>query len=385
MVQVPARSTLLQGSEACADAAILAGCRFFAGYPITPATEIAERMASRMPEVGGIFIQMEDEIASITSVIGASWAGAKAMTATSGPGFSLMQEGIGLAVMTETPCVVVDVQRLGPCQGFATFPMQGDVMQARWGSHGDSRSNVVLAPASPQEIFDLTIEAFNIAERLRTPVIVLSDEIVAHMRERVIIPQIEELRIENRRETNTAPGEFRFHELSGSDVTPMPRLGSGYKLNIVGHLRTEEGRVSVPAQKVPQVAFKLLSHLAEKITAADWEAKKIKTLFAEDSKTMLISYGSTSRTVESAVKEARKAGMKVGCAKLVTLWPFPEDQLQAILKDVDNVIVVEMNLGQIVDKVKEVVERRTRVTHVPKVGDLHTTEELLDRIKKVAA
>jgi len=384
-MQVRARSTLLQGSEACADAALLAGCRFFAGYPITPATEIAERMASRMPEVGGIFIQMEDEIASITSVIGASWAGAKAMTATSGPGFSLMQEGIGLAVMTETPCVIVDVQRLGPCQGFATFPMQGDVMQSRWGSHGDSRSNIVLAPASPQEFFDLTIEAFNLAERLRTPVIVLSDEIVAHMREKVVVPRIEELKIENRRETVSVGKKFKFHELSGSDVTPIPRLGSGYKLNIVGHLRTEEGRVSMPAQDVPQVAFKLLSHLAEKITVAEWEAKKIKTLFAEDSRTMLISYGSTSRTVESAVKEARKAGMKVGCARLITLWPFPEDQLQAILEGVDNVIVVEMNLGQIVDKVKEVVGRSSRVIHVPKVGDLHTTEELLNCIKKVAA
>jgi len=384
MTQSPARSVLLQGSEACADAAILAGCRFFAGYPITPATEIAERMASKMPEVGGVFIQMEDEIASITSVIGASWAGAKSMTATSGPGFSLMQEGIGLAVMSETPCVIVDVQRLGPCQGFATFPMQGDVMQARWGSHGDSRSNIVLAPASPQEIFDLTIEAFNLSERLRTPVIVLSDEIVAHMRERVIIPPIDELNLEKRREPAARPKEFRFHELSGCDIAPMPRLGSGYRLNIVGHLRTEEGRVSMPAQDVPQVAFKLLSHLAEKITAAEWEAKKIKTLFAEDSRTMLISYGSTSRTVEAAVKEARKAGMKVGFARLVTLWAFAEDQLQKILEDVDNVIVVEMNLGQIVDKVKEVVGRSTKVTHVHKVGDLHTTEELLDCIKKVA-
>ena len=382
MTHSSARSILLQGNEACADAALLAGCRFFAGYPITPATEISERMASRMPEVGGIFIQMEDEIASITAVIGASWAGAKAMTATSGPGFSLMQEGIGLAVMTETPCVIVDVQRLGPCQGFATFPMQGDVMQSRWGSHGDSRSNIVLAPASPQEMFDLTVEAFNLAERLRTPVIVLSDEVVAHMRERVDVPRVEELRIENRKQAVEATTEFKFHQLSGSDVTPMPPLGSGYRLNIVGHLRTEEGRVSMPSLTVPEVAFKLLSHLSDKVTEADWEAKRIRTLFAEDSKTMLISYGSTSRTVESAVKEARSAGIKVGCARLVTLWPFPEDELQALLKDVENVIVVEMNLGQIVDKVKELVGR-DKVTHVPKVGDLHTTEELLDSIRRV--
>jgi len=383
MIHSPARSVLLQGNEACAEAALLAGCRFFAGYPITPATEIAERMASRMPDVGGIFIQMEDEIASITAVIGASWAGAKAMTATSGPGFSLMQEGIGLAVMTETPCVIVDVQRLGPCQGFATFPMQGDVMQSRWGSHGDSRSNIVLAPSSPQEMFDLTVEAFNLAERLRTPVIVLSDEIVAHMRERVAVPCVEELRIENRKQAVESPGEFKFHQLSGSDVTPMPPLGSGYGLNIVGHLRTEEGRVSMPSLTVPEVAFKLLSHLSNKVTVADWEAKRIRTLFPEDSKTMLISYGSTSRTVESAVKEARNAGIKVGCARLVTLWPFPEDELQALLKDVENVIVVEMNLGQIVDKVKELVGR-DKVTHVPKVGDLHTTEELLESIRGVS-
>ena len=383
-MQVPARrSILLQGNEACADAAILAGCRFFAGYPITPATEISERMATKMPGVGGVFIQMEDEIASITSVIGASWAGAKAMTATSGPGFSLMQEGIGLAVMTETPCVIVDVQRLGPCQGFATYPMQGDVMQARWGSHGDSRSNVVLAPASPQEIFNLTIEAFNLSERLRTPVIVLSDEIIAHMRERVIIPRVEELRLEHRKEPDAATPEFNFHKLSTSEVTPMPRLGSGHSLNIVGHLRTEEGRVSMPSQNVPQVAFKLLTHLSDKITAAEWESKKIQTLFAEDSKTILVSYGSTSRTVDSAVKEARRIGIKVGSVRLITMWPFPEDQLREILKDAGNVIVVEMNLGQVVDKVKEVVGRNTRVTLLPKVGDLHTTDEILDCIRRV--
>jgi 2-oxoglutarate ferredoxin oxidoreductase subunit alpha len=385
LTQILARNAFLQGNEACAEAAILAGCRYFAAYPITPATEIAETLAKRMPEVGGVFIQMEDEIASITSVIGASWAGAKAMTATSGPGFSLMQEGIGLAVMTETPCVIVDVQRLGPCQGFATLPMQGDVMQARWGSHGDSRSNIVLAPSSPQEMFNLTIDAFNLAERFRTPAIVLSDEIVAHMRERVIIPRTEDLKIENRRKPCAPAEEFRFHELSGCDVAPMPALGSGYRLNILGHLRTEEGQVNIPSQNVPQLAFKLLSHLSDKITAGKWEARKIKTLFAEDSRTMLISYGSTSRTAASAVKEARRAGMKVGCARLVTLWPFPEDQLRTILEGVDNVVVVEMNLGQIVDKVREVVGRNTRVMHLPKVGDLHTTEELLDCVKKMAA
>ena len=385
MIQVTRRDKLLQGNEACAEAAILAGCRFFAGYPITPSTEIAETLARRLPEVGGIFIQMEDEIASITSVIGASWAGAKAMTATSGPGFSLMQEGIGLAVMTETPCVIVDVQRLGPCQGLATLPMQGDVMQARWGSHGDSRSNIVLAPASPQEIFNLTIEAFNLAERFRTPVIVLSDEIVAHMRERVIIPPVESLRIETRKKPDISAEAFRFHKLAGHCVTPMPALGDGYRLNIVGHLRTEEGGVNISPQDAPQIAFKLLTHLSEKITAGQWEARKIRTLFAEDSKTMVVSYGSTSRTVESAVKEARRAGMKVGCARLVTLWPFPDEQLQTILEDVDNVIVVEMNLGQIVDKVREIVGRDTHVTHVPKVGDLHTTEELLGCIKKLVA
>jgi len=379
------RSAFLQGNEACAEAAVLAGCRYFAGYPITPATEIAETLAKRMPEVGGVFIQMEDEIASITSVIGASWAGAKPMTATSGPGFSLMQEGIGLAVISETPCVIVDVQRVGPCQGFATLPMQGDVMQARWGSHGDCRSSIVLAPASPQEMFDLTIEAFNLAERFRTPVIVLSDEIVAHMRERVIMPAVEDLKLENRKKPSVSADEFNFHEFSGCDVTAMPALGSGYRLNILGHLRTQTGRVDIPSQEVPELALRFLSHLSDKILTGEWEARKIKTLFAEDSRTMLISYGSASRTVESSVKEARKAGMKIGCARLVTLWPFPVNQLQAILEDVDNVVVVEMNLGQIVDKVKEVVRRSARVMHIPKIGDLHTTEELLDYVKKVVA
>lgn len=385
MAKSQSRNAFLQGNEACAEAAVLAGCRYFAGYPITPATEIAETLARRMPEVGGIFIQMEDEIASITSVIGASWAGAKAMTATSGPGFSLMQEGIGLATITETPCVIVDVQRLGPAQGFATLPMQGDVMQARWGSHGDNRSTIALAPASPQEMFDLTIEAFNLSERFRTPTIVLSDEIVAHMRERVTIPATEDLKIENRKKPLTSPEQFNFHEFSSFDVSPMPALGSGYRLNILGHLRTENGRVNIPSQEVPELALRFLTHLSDKVSEGDWEARKIRTLFADDSRTMLISYGSTSRTVESAVKEARKAGMKIGCARLVTLWPFPENELHKILEDVDNVVVVEMNLGQIVDKVKEVVGRSTRVMHVPKVGDLHTTEELLDYVKKVLA
>jgi 2-oxoglutarate ferredoxin oxidoreductase subunit alpha len=371
----------MQGSEACAEGAILAGCRYFAGYPITPATEIAEALAMRMPEVGGVFIQMEDEIASITSVIGASWAGAKAMTATSGPGFSLMQEGIGLAVMSETPCVIVDVQRLGPCQGFATVPMQGDVMQARWGSHGDSRSTICLAPASPQEMFDLTVEAFNLSEKFRTPAIVLSDEIVAHMRERVVIPSAELLTIENRKEPPNSAEEFNMHRLTPGVVTPMPVLGMGYRMNIMGHLRTDEGRVNIPTQEVPKLAFRLLSHLSKKVSTNGWKTQRVKTLFTEDSEIVFVSYGSPSRTVESAVKEARKAGMKVGCVRLITLWPFPEDELKKNLEDAKNVIVVEMNLGQIVEKVKELVRDRVKVTHVPKVGDLHTTEELLDYVR----
>ena len=379
------RKVFLQGNEACAEAAVLAGCRYFAGYPITPATEIAETLARKMPEVGGIFIQMEDEIASITSVIGASWAGSKAMTATSGPGFSLMQEGIGLAIITETPCVIVDVQRVGPAQGFATLPMQGDVMQARWGSHGDSRSTIALAPASPQEMFDLTIEAFNLSERFRTPSIILSDEIVAHMREKVTIPAIEDLKIENRTKPSVSREQFKFHEFSGCGVPPMPALGNGYRLSILGHLRTENGRVNMSSHEVPELALRFLTHLSDKVSTGKWEARKIRTLFSDDSRTLLISYGSPSRTVESTVRKARKAGMKIGCARLVTLWPFPESELTKILEDVDNVVVVEMNLGQIVDKVKEVVGKDTRVMHIPKIGALHTTEELLDYVKKVTA
>lgn len=374
----------MQGSEACAEAAILAGCRYFAGYPITPATEIAETLARRLPEVGGIFIQMEDEIASITSVIGASWAGAKAMTATSGPGFSLMQEGIGLAVMAETPCVVVDVQRIGPCQGFATLPMQGDVMQARWGSHGDSRSTIALAPASPQEMFSLTIEAFNLSERFRTPAILFSDEIVAHMRERVIIPPTDKLRIQNRKRPFRTE-EFVIHKIPEKGTAPMPALGTRYKMNIVGHVRTENGRVAIPPNEIPDLTFRWLSHLSKKLSQSAWNAPKVETLLVDESKTILVSYGSPSRSAKSAVRQARKSVMEVGYLRLVTLWPFPEREVKAILEDVDNVVVVEMNLGQIVENVKEIAPRNVKIVHAPKIGDLHTPQELLRHLKRLAA
>lgn len=367
-----------QGNEACAEAALTAGCRFFAGYPITPSSEIAELLAQSLPKVGGIAIQMEDELASIGAVVGASWAGAKAMTATSGPGFSLMQETIGYAFMTETPCVIVDVQRLGPSTGQATKCGQGDVMQARWGTHGDY-SAIAMSPNSVQEMFELTVEAFNLAEKYRTPVVLLTDEIVAHMRERVKIPLIESLQILNRRKPK--PNEKAFFGLE--EIPPMPSVGEGYNLAVTGSTHNEYG---IRFTADPTVHRQLVERLNGKIQNHTEDMAKAETYNTDDCQIGIISYGCTSRAVYEVIENAEKQGLAVGHARLKTIWPFPERIVRKLAETAEKIVVPEMNLRQIFYEVQRVANGSAEVIPLNKIGggELITPEELMAKIMESA-
>ncbi len=363
-----------QGNEACAEAAIVAGCRFFAGYPITPSSEIAEHLAERLPKLGGITIQMEDELASISAIIGASWAGAKPMTATSGPGFSLMQEGIGYAFMTETPCVIVNAQRAGPSTGQATKCGQGDVMQSRWGTHGDY-SAVVLSPNSVQEMFDLTIRAFNLSESLRTPVILLTDEIVAHMREQVNARPIQESEILNRRKPK--PTEKAF--FGSTEIPPMPSVGEGYNIIVTGSTHDEFG-IRVTAD--PIIHRKLVERLNSKIQNHADKIADAECYNIDKCETGIVSYGCTSRTAYETVEIAEKERLKIGHVRLKTLWPFPSETIKKMAKTAKRIIVPEMNLKQIFYEVERVTGNTTQVIPLNKIGggEMITPEELLDKI-----
>lgn len=378
MKENSAKNTLFwQGNEACAEAAIAAGCRFFAGYPITPSSEIAEHLAKRLPQVGGIAIQMEDELASIGAIVGASWAGAKAMTATSGPGFSLMQEGIGYAFMTETPIVVVDVQRAGPSTGQATKCGQGDVMQSRWGTHGDY-SAIVLSPNSVQELFTLTVRAFNLAETYRTPVILLADEITAHMREQVILPPRGALEIVNRKKPRA--GDKAFFGLE--EVPPMPSVGENLNIVVTGSTHDEYG-IRVTAD--PVVHRKLVERLNNKIQNHANEIADYESFNVEDCQIGIVSYGCTSRSTYEAVENAQKKGIKTGFIRLRTLWPFPDKIITKMAETAENIIVPEMNLKQLFYEVERAAQGQTRVTPLNKIGggELLTPEELLAKILEV--
>jgi 2-oxoglutarate ferredoxin oxidoreductase subunit alpha len=313
----------MQGDEACAEGAIAAGCRFFAGYPITPATEIAEVLARRLPQVGGKFIQMEDEIASIAAVIGASVGGAKAMTATSGPGFSLMQENVGYAAMAEIPCVIVDVQRLGPSTGRPTSPSQGDVMQTRWGTHGD-HPIIVLSPSSVREVFDLTVRAFNFSERYRTPVILLMDEVIGHMRERVVLPDPGTIERVERPGTTVPPEWYKPYENFPSDVPPLIPFGDGYRYHITGLHHDERG---YPTARLDEIR-PWLERVFRKIERSLSDILLYDGYNIEDADTLVIAYGATARSAHHAVELARKRGRKVGLLKLKTLWPFAEEVVE---------------------------------------------------------
>lgn len=373
----------LQGAQACAEGAITAGCRVYAGYPITPATEIMEHAAKRLPEVGGRFIQMEDEIGSASALVGASWAGAKAMTATSGPGFSLMQEAISFSIMSETPLVIVDVQRAGPGQGYISTS-QEDVMQARWGHHGEG-SIIALAPASVQEMFDFTIEAFNLAERWRTPVLLMAEETTAHMRERVVVPPASEIRVVERRrpqDEGIAPADYLPY--GHGEVPPMADWGSGYALTHVGLVHHEDGNVvrynaEVHMQNVSRVRRKIEDHVDEIV--------QLEASHLEGCRHLLIGYGSVSRTGEEAVLEARtRRQIPLGFIRLKTLWPFPEKKLREMVPEVDTIFVPEMNLGMMRHPIAEALgDRCRRVVSIPSLGRLHSPEDILGRIYEEVA
>jgi len=367
------KACFLQGNEACVEAAIMAGCRFFAGYPITPATEIAELMSKKLPQVGGITIQMEDEMASIGAVMGASWSGKKAMTATSGPGFSLMQETIGWAFMTETPCVIVDAQRVGPGTGQATKCAQGDVMQARWGTHGDYAA-ISLCPNSVQEMFELTIRAFNLAEKYRTPVTLLTDEVIAHLRERVIIPLPGSIEIINRKKPKA--GDQAFFGLE--DVAPMPSVGEGFNVAVTASTHDEYG---VRFTADPLVHRRMVEAINNKIKKNADGIAEVESYNVDDCDVGIVAYGVTARAIYEATEEAEKRGVKVGYVRLKTLWPFPEKAMQRLAKTAEKIVVPEMNLGQIVNEVKR-VSCSSEVVPLNKIGggELITPEEILAKI-----
>ncbi|TFF86935.1 2-oxoacid:acceptor oxidoreductase subunit alpha [Candidatus Thorarchaeota archaeon] len=364
-----------QGNQACAEAAIAAGCRFFAGYPITPASEIAEIMSRRLPEVGGRYMQMEDEIAAISAVIGSSWGGMLSMTATSGPGFSLMQENIGYAAMTETPCVVVDVQRAGPSTGQATKGAQGDFMQSRWGTHGDYEA-IVLAPNSAQETFELTVRAFHLSERLRHPVILLSDEIVAHSRERVILDTKEQLLVERE---FAKSGELPYGEVDSEGHAKMPRFGDGHNLLVTGSTHDELGfRRTSDAE----THDKLVRRISSKIRDASSQLADVVTNGPSEAAWGVVSFGSTSRAVEEVVLNQERSD--VSSMRLRTLWPFPDDLVRAFAETVSKIIVPELNLGQLSREVSRVVDDRTEVVPFNKVGGGRMVEpdEILELMKE---
>ncbi len=341
------RKVLLQGNEAIAEGAIRAGVRFFAGYPITPATEVAERMAVRLPEVGGVFIQMEDEIASVTTCVGAALAGKKAMTASSGPGISLKQENIGMAAMHECPMVVVDVMRVGPATGMATLPAQQDVQQARWGSHGHYEI-IALAPSSPQEMFDFTIRAFHLSEEYRTPVLIMADEVVGHMNERVVIPPEEEITVVARRKPAAPPDTYLPYEAGPDGVVPMASCGEGYRIHITGLTHDERGYPVMDAE----TQGRMVRRIVDKIRNNRDKIMRTENVFLDDARIAVVAYGITARSAKQAVYEARARGLRAGLIKLETVWPFPEALIQDVATRLDAIIVPEINGGQMVLEVQ---------------------------------
>jgi 2-oxoglutarate ferredoxin oxidoreductase subunit alpha len=376
------------GDHACAEGAILAGCRFFAGYPITPATEIAERMSVRLPQVDGKYVQMEDELASMNAILGASWAGVKSMTATSGPGFSLMMENLGLGIMLETPCVLVNVQRGGPSTGLPTLVGQQDMMQAKWGSHGDYEI-IALSPGSPQELFDLTIRAFNLSEKYRTPVLVMTDAEVGHMTEKVVIPPPEEIEILNRPQIykgDVEPDHFRIYRDSPDGdpgyVSPMVKAGEGYRIHVTGLTHDERG---YPAMNAEANEWNV-SRLMEKITSNLDDIIELETNKLRNTEVVVVSYGISARTSLWPIEQARKEGIKVGYIRLITVWPFPEDTISKLATKVGAFVVPEINMGQITREVERCAAGNAQVFGVHKPGgDILDPGDVLDTIRKAAA
>ena len=368
----------INGDEACAEGAIAAGCRFFAGYPITPATEIAERMARRLPQVQGICIQMEDEIASVAAILGASWGGTKSMTATSGPGFSLMMENIGLGMMTETPCVIVDIMRGGPSTGLPTLVGQADVMQARWGSHGDY-GVIALSPSSPQEMFNLTIRAFNLSETYRLPVFVLGDELVGHMSEKVIIPSPDQIQLVSRPRPDQ-PAEAYLPFMAGDDlVPPMACAGEGYRVHVTGLTHDEQGYPLI----TPPVHERLVRRLSDKIRVNAKKIIQVEEIEIVDARVVVVAYGCTSRAAREAVTLLRSQGKKVGLLRLITLWPFPEEKVHRIAKGISAFIVPEINYGQMAYEVERCAHGQAETVLLPLMGGaIHTPQDIMEAVQE---
>ena len=367
----------IQGNEACAKGALKAGCRFFAGYPITPSTEVAETLSRELPKVGGSFVQMEDEIASAGAIIGGSWGGTKSMTATSGPGFSLMQENIGYAFITETPIVIVNVQRGSPSTGQPTRAAQGDMMQARWGSHGDYEP-IALSPSSVQEFFDFTIKAFNLSEQFRTPVFVMADEIIGHMREKIIID--DDIEIVARQMPEDKENYLPFRNVENG-TNPMPSFGQGFNIHVTGLTHDERG---YPSTDDADVHDDLVQRLCDKILNNRDKICSVQSKYCEDAETVLVSYGAPVRSVSEAVEKARAEGKKVGYIKIDTPWPFPEEQVKELTKTASNVLVVELNLGQMFYEVDRVLRRDSHVYLMGQIGGtMPTPDEILSKINEI--
>jgi 2-oxoglutarate ferredoxin oxidoreductase subunit alpha len=370
----------INGDTACCEGLLAAGAKFAAGYPITPSTEVVERFAQRAPTVGGLFIQMEDELAASITLQGMVWAGQKSFTVTSGPGYSLMMEHIGYAAMTETPCVFVDVQRGGPSTGLPTLPAQGDMMQARFGSHGDY-STISLVPNSPQECFDLSVKALNLAEKFRVPVMFMMDECVGHMTEKVVIPPAEEIEVQPRRRTSKKPDEYLAYEV-GEDLVPeMAHAGEGYGIYVTGLTHDKKG---YPLMN-PKQQRELITRLFEKISRAADELTIVEADGVEGADVVVVSYGITSRVAMRAVHLAREKGLKVGSLRLICVWPFPEKLIRELATKVKALVMPELNMGQVVIELERFAAGKTKVISVPHPGGtVHDPLEILEAIERGA-
>lgn len=374
------KPVLMQGNEAIAEGALAADMRFFAGYPISPSSEVAENLARRLPRIGGTFIQMEDEIASISAIIGASIAGVKSMTATSGPGFSLMQEGIGYAAMTETPCVIVNVQRMGPSSGFATAPAQADLMQAKYGTHGP-HPTIALAPSSVRECFDVTVAAFNLAERYRTPVTILADAVIGHLREVVTLPDVSELKVVDRERPKGPPGTIKPFQTEGEDGVPtIPDFGTGYRFHITGLFHDETGFPATNPAKLQHESERLVN----KVESRADEMAQVEYFQMDDAELAVVSWGCSARSAKAAVRAARARGIKVGMVRLVTLWPLPERILMEVAQRTPRLVVAEMNLGDLAGEIRRVTRNDVLVAQANRHdGQLLTPGQVMSAIEGV--
>ena len=373
------KTVLMQGNEACVEGALAAGMRLYAGYPITPSTEIAELSALRLPQEGGKFIQMEDEIASIACAIGASVAGVKSMTATSGPGFSLKQENIGYACLAEIPLVIVDVQRTGPSTGMPTSPAQGDVMMARWGTHGD-HPIIVLCPSSVKETYDLTVRSFNLSEKYRTPVILLMDEIIGHLREGMELPDPEELEIIDRPTVRfPEPKRLPYHMKKGQTVPAMAPFGCGQRYNITGLIHDETGFPTNSHEEAEKLMYRLMHKISDNYD----DIVRSEERNTEDADTLIVCYGGTMRAATEAMERAREKGMKVGIFRPITIWPFPEKELKEAAKGRKKIVVAEHNFGQIVYEAERIVKDDCPIRFVGKYnGTVLTPAEILAKVEE---